>query len=64
MIQIVLGFFGYIKIPREAVQLSIAQEVFFEVLLKQEPDGKDIIERYLRGQKTLTQFLRSGRLLT
>lgn len=62
-IQLVLGWFGYTKIPKAAVLLSMRQECFFEALLKQEPEGKDIIQSFLKGQITLTQFLRTGRLL-
>lgn len=65
MIQTILGFCGYVKIPIEAVQLSIAQEEFLSRCAKLETDakGKEYFEGHLKGQKMLTGFLRSGRLL-
>ena len=63
MIKYILNFFGYIKIPVEVVQLSIEQEVFFERIIEYIPETKEIFELHLKGQKTLTQFLKSGRLL-
>lgn len=62
MIKLLLSFFGYIKVPVEAVQLSMQQELFFEKMIRMRPEAKDAWEFYLKAQKTLTSFLRSGRL--
>lgn len=60
----ILSYFGYIKIPIEAVQLSIEQESIFEKLreLQTIPKAKELFKQRLEMQKTLTRFLRSGRL--
>lgn len=65
MIRFILGWFGYVKIPLAVVQLSIEQELFFRTMLKNKshPTEKKDLLRYLKGQKTLTAFLRSGKLL-
>ena len=72
-IQYILAFFGYVKIPKAVVVLSIMQENTIEsIAYMMEIESKDerltgdkirILERLLVGQKTLTKFLRSGRLL-
>jgi len=60
-----MAFWGYTKIPTEVVQLSMAQELFLEKMYKHESSskGRQLIGRYLKGQKALTVFLRAGRLL-
>jgi len=65
LIQTVLGFFGYCKIPKGVISLSMEQERFLEIISRREetPVGKRIFEKYLNGQKAITEFLRSGRLL-
>jgi len=65
MIQTILSYFGYSKIPLAAVQLSMMQEGFFEKMLEHETSeiGRGYLSKYLEGQKTLTGFLRSGKLL-
>ena len=69
MIQTILSFFGYCKIPKEAVEISIASSELIETLLKHAKDGAvkqhtiNYIKIALKGQKALTEFLRSGRLL-
>lgn len=67
MIAIILRFFGYVKIPREAVQLSVEQEFLIEKWLKIVVDAKlngwpEMFKVALDAQQTLTMFLRSGRL--
>jgi len=66
MIQTILAFCGYTKIPLEAVRLSIAQELYLEGLIIREKNSKELVvmKRFLEGQKILTGFLRSGRLLS
>ena len=66
MIRRILALFGYVRIPLEVVQFSLAQEVYFEKLLqKAEPDSAIFrsLQMRLKGQKVLTSFLRSGRML-
>lgn len=71
MIRTTLAFFGYVKIPVEAVQLSISLECLTESLkeyAEKNPrsikgDNHDEIKRYHVAAKTLTKFLRSGKLL-
>ena len=65
MIQTILGFFGYTKIPLAAVQLSLMQEGFLQKMLEHETSdkGREYLAKFLCGQKTLTSFLRSGKLL-
>jgi hypothetical protein len=62
-----MAFLGYVKIPREAVMLSIAQEEAFKTIIKAvESKGiKSVAYRKaLEAQKAFTMFLRSGRLIT
>lgn len=67
IIQTILGMFGYIKIPKAAVELSLLQESYFDRIYKDIPDKyekqKLHFKRYVDAQKTLTAFLRSGRIL-
>ena len=72
MIQTILAFFGYAKIPfghakipLEVVQFSILQESLWERLIKLRPDAPiaSFFRTGLRGQKVLTEFLRSGKKL-
>jgi len=69
MIRTILGFFGYSKIPLEAVRLSILSESLIAALLKEamkkseKQQTIDFVKTALNGQKALTEFLRSGKLL-
>ena len=65
MIQTIMAFFGYAKIPVAVVQLSMMQEKFLETMrtIEPEPKGKEVIAKYLDGQKTITKFLQSCRRL-
>ena len=60
----ILYLFGYVKIPKAAVQLSIEQERFLELIRDHVGDRpfETLINKHIKGQKTLTEFLRSGRL--
>ena len=73
MIQTILAFFGYIKVPKEAIQLSMCLEDDFKNIIKIflglgeiYPDFKGL-EKHLEVRKNavkvMTQFLRSGKLL-
>lgn len=62
----ILGFFGYCKIPIDAIQLSIQQEDFLKDLQKMYKDkqhGDELFQHHLSIQRAITGFLRSGRLL-
>jgi len=63
----ILRFFGYTKIPKEAIQASLRQESLMESAIEiYEAIGKeafaDMFKRQLDGQKTLTRFLQTGRM--
>lgn len=67
MIQTILSFFGYTKIPKAVIQLSLLQEIHIEKwcrATKKHKGWHDEFESYLKAQKTITRFLQSGRLLT
>ena len=69
VIQLFLGFLGYVKVPKEAIFLSTRQEVLFEKLIEKleslgvEDEIVSVYTHCLEGQRVLTKFLRSGRLL-
>jgi len=61
----ILATFGYAKVPKEAVQLSLWLESQIEAILlelKTEP-SKVYFQKILKGQQELTKLLRSGRLI-
>lgn len=63
----ILRFFGYIKIPKEAVQVSLKQEhLMLEAIELYKASGKDqfvnLFKKQLDGQKILTSFLQTGRM--
>lgn len=62
MIRTLLGFLGYMRVPKEAVQLSILVEDCLKQISRDQPDESDLCRAY-RASKILTWFLRSGRLL-
>lgn len=66
MVRFILGWFGYVKIPLAVVRLSMEQEVFLRTMLECSPYPveKKYLFKYLEGQKVLTLFLRSGKLLS
>lgn len=65
--QTILGLFGYVKIPLAAVQLSVAQEAYFEGAYRNIPEEypkqKAYFKQYVDAQHAITEFLRSGRKL-
>jgi len=66
-IQFILAWFGYVKIPIEVVQISMAQERAFQIIIdKFESNGHKLIgyRKALEAQKSMTAFLRSGRLIS
>jgi len=66
MLQTIMAFFGYVKVPKAVVTLSIAQELFLSKCheLESSQKGKECFARFLEGQKTITSFLRSGKLIS
>ena len=68
MMTTIMAFFGYVKVPTEAVWLSINQEVFLEkltaILIKKNPELELVFSEHVRSQKTITQFLRSGKIIS
>ncbi len=66
-IQLVMSYFGYVKIPVQVVQLSMAQEeAFKKIVTTIESTGHEAVayRKVLAAQQALTAFLRSGRLIT
>ena len=67
MLRTILAFFGYTKIPKAAVELSMLLEDDFrmmeEMIVLIKPEFTGHLENRLEGMRTLTNFLRSGRLL-
>lgn len=69
IIDFIFGLFGYCKIPKEAVPLSIQSESLIEAVIKRakrveaQKQSVEYLNMVLKGQQTLTAFLRSGRLL-
>lgn len=60
----ILAFFGYVKVPRAAVELSIRIEVTLKAVSRLiYPDTSASLEAAAHDAETLTEFLRSGRLL-
>jgi len=66
MFQTFMALFGYVRIPTAVVQLSLAQEQFFDKCREYESSqkGKEHFAKHLEGQKTITGFLRSGKLIS
>lgn len=56
-----MASFGYVKITKEVVALSEINQAFLANLARRTQN--QIIQRYSLGQKTLTNFLKSGELL-
>ena len=61
VIQTILAFCGYTRIPKEAVQLSMLVEEGYRRLSKKLPNSE--FSKLHESAKTITWFLRSGRLL-
>jgi hypothetical protein len=63
----IMSYFGYVKIPLEAIQLSMAQEDAFKKIVEAiEKNGHKAVayRKVLEAQRAMTRFLRSGRLVT
>ena len=61
MIRTILAFFGYVKIPKGAVMLSMRMELGFKIIYEKMPGEQSKI--LYDSAKAMTGFLRSGRLL-
>lgn len=62
----ILNCFGYVKIPKEAIQVSLKQESLMQDGIELfEASGKahfaKLFKKQLEGQKALTSFLQTGR---
>ena len=55
----ILGLFGYMRVPKEAVALMMEVENGYRVLAKKYPQFNRLFEE----SKIITNFLRSGRWL-
>ena len=64
MIRTIMSFFGYVKIPKAVIQLSLRIQGTLEMIEEgmTSPLNKKFIGQLVEEQKTLTSFLRSGRL--
>jgi hypothetical protein len=67
-IDLLLGFLGYVKIPKEAVLIMLRLEDFMKMLKRNgeskiSPEKLGIIEQHLMATKTLREFLITGRML-
>jgi hypothetical protein len=64
IIPFLLSWLGYVKIPKELVVLSTAQEHYFRNMVNltwKDEKIKDLMQRYLDGQTAITDFLRGRR---
>ena len=68
MIRTILAYFGYVKIPKEAILLSMSIEDLIVAVAKQgkcsSPEAEAYISMRVEAAKTITNFLRSGRLIS
>lgn len=62
-IRLLLAFFGYVKIPYEAVLLAMELERWHEALHKRVPNN-EAFKQLHDASKTITHFLRSGRIIS
>lgn len=63
MVRTIMALFGYVKIPKEVVALSMLQENFLIKCSEAEQDerGVEYFKKAIDAQFALTDFLRSGR---
>lgn len=63
MLRLLMGFLGYVKVPYEVVRLSFEQEVFLTKVRQAQHEQKavELFDLHIGMQKTLTEFLRTGR---
>lgn len=64
--QFIFNWLGYVKIPTAVVQLSIAQEDTWKFLMSGSviPKNIEYLSIRLKAQQTITEFLRSGKLIS
>ena len=63
MMRFILALFGYVKVPKAAVQISMEIEESYRRISKTFPEIENFKMLY-KGSKTMTDFLRSGRLIS
>ena len=61
MIQTILAFFGYTKIPKEVIQLSMLVEEGYRKISEKLPNSE--FTKLHESAKKITWFLRSGKKL-
>ena len=63
----ILAYFGYVKVPKEAIRICMLLEDDFKDLINLmtqiRPEFVDHLKVRYKAMKTLTNFLRSGKLL-
>ena len=67
MFKLILAFCGYVKVPKEAIQLCMRTEDDFKEmgeLFKDNPRLQSWFSQRQNSMRILTEFLRSGRLLS
>lgn len=64
LMQRILARCGYVKLPKEAIEISVNQERVFHELIKRAPNmkTKKILTQFLKAQQTLTAILRMARI--
>lgn len=67
MFEYILGFFGYVKVPKAAVELNIWLEdrivKVANAMQPQTPKARELFQDMHKTCKTITRFLQSGRML-
>jgi len=63
MLRTILAFCGYVKIPKEAILLSMRVELGYKILCSKMPECENSRILY-KSARAITEFLRSGRLLS
>jgi len=66
MLQTILAFWGYVKIPKDAIYLSMRLENLLKeaVDMAALSDEAENLKNYHQSAKALTAFLRAGRLIS
>lgn len=63
MVDRILAFFGYVKVPKEAINLTLMIEKFHYNVCQKFPGEKWATSQY-EAIKEIRMFLQTGRLLT
>lgn len=62
----ILAYFGYIKVPKEAILMCMSIEDYVKamIIVSEKPAFAEHFKVCLRTIQTLTHFLRCGKLLS